>query len=65
MATEDEMKTRLKAEIDRMHGANLENLTRSKESFSSWVISTIKRIWNAIVDSVVGNIVDWLWDVFS
>lgn len=65
MPHEEEMKAKLKGEIDRMNGTQLQNLTSSKNSFFNWVTSTIQRIWGAIVDTVAHHVADWLWNAFS
>lgn len=61
MASEDEMRRRLKAEIDRMSDSQLKNVTKSENSFMSWVKSALKRIWHAVVDSTIVAIGSWLW----
>ncbi len=59
---EDEMRRRLKQEIDRMDNSTLSNVSKSRNSFWSWLSSTVKRIWGNVVDHVVEKVFNWLWD---
>ena len=55
-----EIRNRLKGEIDRIPRAQLKNLSRSKNSFFSWVKRTAQRIWGVVKG--IGNVAGWLWD---
>lgn len=63
MDEEELMRRRLHAEIDRLNGQQLRNITKSRDSLWEWVKSTLKRIWTAIENSAIYKFVDWLWDV--
>lgn len=63
--SDEEMRNRLKDEIDNMSSKQLKNATESKKSFWSWVASTIERIWGYIVQSVIEAIVNSLWSGIS
>lgn len=59
--SDQEMRNRLKREIDNMSSKQLENATESKTSFWSWVKSTIKKIWGYIVQALIEAVADSLW----
>ena len=61
MPSEQEMKKKLKEEIDRMKMTDLENYYRNKNSFMTWVKNTVKRIWDIVADKVVKKVAEWLW----
>lgn len=64
-AGEAAIKERLKAEIERMSEADLQNVQKSESSFRDWIKRTVKSILNAVMDTVVESVVQWLRGVIS
>lgn len=58
---DEQMRRKLKAEIDRMSSAQLNNFRRSENSFWEWIKRTARRIWDVVVDSAITAAGKWLW----
>lgn len=64
-ADEAAIKSRLKAEIDRMSDANVQNIAKSESSFNDWVKRAVRRIFDAVVDTVIDSVAQWLRGVIK
>ena len=61
---EDEyLERRLALELERLSDAEVRTITRSESSFWSWLSRTVKRIWQGITASWIGELGKWLWSL--
>lgn len=60
---EEILRMRLHQEINRLSSIKLRNFQRNENSFWAWLNRTVRRIWNAVMDSWIVETGKWLWHV--
>lgn len=61
MDEEEYLELRLALELERLSDAQFNAITRTENSFWAWLNRTVKRIWQGITSTWIGELGKWLW----